>query len=994
MAFGRTIAAFVIALAVFAISLPSVALTSLQNKVVTAVFQNPSTHAVEYFYIQGLGRDYSGIKVVPGISADVSAGDVVNVSGELSGVPASPEEFLTATSVQKTGNAGLPRPVSLTQKSLAGGASGLQPALCPDIRNLTSRGSGINLVGTRVRVSGKVTWSGTENGRFVCFLDDGSGIHSSTAHTGLKLVYWNSSPDLWPNGTFVTVTGILGAEMFGVNTPIPVLKMDPTPPDTPVVVDAGASTADTSRLFAVWSSCDRESDIVEYQYAVGTTPSDTGSGYTVPWTSAGMKTSVELNGLSLSTGSTYYFYVRARNEANLWSEKGISDGIAIDSNASGIVLLSDNRGDYQSTNFQIPAFCKYEMTFAVNGIGVPYVDYNPFNPNTTDLSTDYWNKRGVLVNAVLTSPDGKTITYPCFWYEDIDGNACWKLRFSPNIAGNWSVKIQVSHSAGSFESASYTFACIKGTRKGFIRISSIDKRQFEFWDGAKSVPYYPIGFGLTGYSGTTFSGIAATCFPSFQSNGANFSRIFSGITMLELAQNAPTVGILNDYREVYSDGTRKMDRALTIDQVIDEAHDYGVYLEWCVDDWTYLKEEISGGVQYTHNQYVTNQRDGRPGPCASISEFWDGVNGAREIYKRKLRYWMARWGWADSLMCIELVNENYGTPKSLDWHRDMARFLHGDKSAIPTSWNTAQDLDAQPKLVSSSNGSTELRDYDIPWADSGMDFVNNHDYCRESIYWSIKANNGYNLRKFGSTLDKPWKDTAVWVDRVADLMHKQYAGANSGWIKPLVWSELGLGMSDWNEAYAADTTARHYRDLIWAGVFANTYASYWKLDYMRGYGIYSAGGAKFWVVKPLSNYLVGEDLRGLSQATTYPGVLNNVIDCTNDSIQAMALSGTNRAYIYVKNTTDTWYYHLIGPTGVPVPSVQSGIVKIKGLQPGRYTLEKWGTYNTDPTAQKKSQEVVTVGSNGILEINVTVGIQDNDSDNRYDWAYKLKPCKQ
>ena len=118
-----------------------------------------------------------------------------------------------------------------------------------------------------------------------------------------------------------------------------------------------------------------------------------------------------------------------------------------------------------------------------------------------------------------------------------------------------------------------------------------------------------------------------------------------------------------------------MARTRNIDAVIDTAHTYGVYIEWCIDDWTYIKEEWDDALDkhYTHNQYITNDRDGRPGPCSTVDEFWDGVNGAREIYKRKLRYWMARWGWASNLMCFEMVNENGGSYKAKNWLLDMAK---------------------------------------------------------------------------------------------------------------------------------------------------------------------------------------------------------------------------------------------------------------------------------------------------------------------------------
>ncbi|MEI6915539.1 MAG: hypothetical protein WCL39_10435, partial [Armatimonadota bacterium] len=89
--------------------------------------------------------------------------------------------------------------------------------------------------------------------------------------------------------------------------------VDYTAPSTPVVVDDGDYTTSATQLHATWSSTDAESGVSTYEYAIGTTPADPGSGYTVGWTSAGV--GVTKAGLSLINGQVYYFYVRARNNA-------------------------------------------------------------------------------------------------------------------------------------------------------------------------------------------------------------------------------------------------------------------------------------------------------------------------------------------------------------------------------------------------------------------------------------------------------------------------------------------------------------------------------------------------------------------------------------------------------------------------------------------------------------------------------------------------------
>jgi len=101
---------------------------------------------------------------------------------------------------------------------------------------------------------------------------------------------------------------------------------DFTRPTTPVVTDDGNYTTSTTQLHASWSSSDLESGIIEYQYAIGSSP---GSNNIVNWTSVGTKTEVTHTGLSLTIGSIYYFAVKARNGQGVWSYVGTSDGITV-----------------------------------------------------------------------------------------------------------------------------------------------------------------------------------------------------------------------------------------------------------------------------------------------------------------------------------------------------------------------------------------------------------------------------------------------------------------------------------------------------------------------------------------------------------------------------------------------------------------------------------------------------------------------------------------
>jgi len=101
---------------------------------------------------------------------------------------------------------------------------------------------------------------------------------------------------------------------------------DTTPPSKPLVIDGGTLTQSMTELSASWTSDDGESGIRNFEYAIGKMPGATDVRPFAPT----VQSSVTVTGLSLESGATYYFAVRATNTIGLTSEVGVSDGIRVD----------------------------------------------------------------------------------------------------------------------------------------------------------------------------------------------------------------------------------------------------------------------------------------------------------------------------------------------------------------------------------------------------------------------------------------------------------------------------------------------------------------------------------------------------------------------------------------------------------------------------------------------------------------------------------------
>lgn len=136
---------------------------------------------------------------------------------------------------------------------------------------------------------------------------------------------------------YVAARVLNGAGTWSQPTVSGPLRIDNTPPTTPVVTDDGVYWTNTSNLHASWISQDPESGIDHYTYCVGTTPN---SSDIIPWTDT-VETSIILTGLSLINGQTYYFTVRAVNRAGLVSDVGFSDGIKVDSTPPSQPVVND-----------------------------------------------------------------------------------------------------------------------------------------------------------------------------------------------------------------------------------------------------------------------------------------------------------------------------------------------------------------------------------------------------------------------------------------------------------------------------------------------------------------------------------------------------------------------------------------------------------------------------------------------------------------------------
>jgi hypothetical protein len=134
---------------------------------------------------------------------------------------------------------------------------------------------------------------------------------------------------------------------------------------------------------------------------------------------------------------------------------------------------------------------------------IPQFDQLEFSPPiTTTASNPYLPydstpllkvTPGATVDALYLSPGADTWrVVPCFWYQPMEevegaflpvGEAEWRCRFAPDAVGRWTYKVRITDTAGTRETPTDYFDCVASQSKGFIGISAIDSRFFEFRSG-------------------------------------------------------------------------------------------------------------------------------------------------------------------------------------------------------------------------------------------------------------------------------------------------------------------------------------------------------------------------------------------------------------------------------------------------------------------------------------------------------------------------------
>ena len=273
------------------------------------------------------------------------------------------------------------------------------------------------------------------------------------------------------------------------------------------------------------------------------------------------------------------------------------------------------------------------------------------NLGKTPSHLDPFDSHQLRLDAHIVTPGARHLIIPCFYDDAHDATHPWHLRFLPVETGPHTLVFR---------------ALTHGSELVFeetLQFHSLENRQenFQFFKMEHNGMRYPDGRLRKGI-GINFSWeeepgrrrgkedyAYETFLPILKSVGLNFVRMWSCPWNLGFIWHTPSRKQKTPHARYHAA------RLLKIDSVFETALEAKIHLMWCLDYHGALKEKADywgGNAFWPEHPY--NRING--GSCDKAESLFTNET-AKQAYRDRLRYIIARWGYSPSLAVIEFWNE-------------------------------------------------------------------------------------------------------------------------------------------------------------------------------------------------------------------------------------------------------------------------------------------------------------------------------------------------
>ena len=493
-------------------------------------------------------------------------------------------------------------------------------------------------------------------------------------------------------------------------------------------------------------------------------------------------------------------------------------------------------------NQTITQYGKFEVVIETNA------QYkNPFDPKEVDIQLHF------------ITPSGEKHIMPAF-YDEEDGQPIWKARYAPMEIGNYRYYAVL----GETKTDERKFECIVGESKGFIRLSPDDYRYFQFDSGDS---YFIIGHNVC------WTDDYERYFKNMAAHGENYTRIWM------IHWNVALEWSGGDYPGL---GRYHLDKAKRIDHILELAEKYGIYIMLCLESFNTLR------IRNPYPAYQGNPYSKENGGMLEKPEQFFTNPEARDLFKRRLRYLVARYSYSPYIHCWEFWNEvdiieKYISSEAVEWHKEMARYL--------------RQIDPMKHPITTSFAGTK-GDPAI-WQLPEMEFTQNHQYNSKDMAESISQWTKHNISEFK---------------------------------KPHVFGEFGTDAGGPRSEKDPDGIALH--NGIWAAPLsgsAGTAMLWWWDNYIEPRNLY-------YHFKPFAEFVKDIDWHR-------SGFRDIEINNPETQLRIFGLQNDKEAILWLQNSQHTWFRAF---NKEPIVTIQPVMIQIKGLKDGDYEIQWWDTYELKP----------------------------------------------
>lgn len=276
----------------------------------------------------------------------------------------------------------------------------------------------------------------------------------------------------------------------------------------------------------------------------------------------------------------------------------------------------------------------------------------------------------IALDMYITSPSGKSLILPCYYESGTSGNtSLWKARFTPQESGKYQYALKISK-AGKDISASknYNFKVSPSDKNGILHPKSNWVFQYD--------------------NGKPFRGVAENiCWESRASDDSKFfkelhqqSKYNYDYMLTDFAKNGG-----NFFRTWMCSWNLPIDskKGFNNNRYTPSDEYYNPSAVARMDHMINLSDSLNLHIMLTLGQGASGVREG--GFATSSADFFVNPK-AKERYKNRLRYIVARWGYSPAIGAWEFFNEvdnvqfrNKPEPISgesiVAWHDEMSTYL-------------------------------------------------------------------------------------------------------------------------------------------------------------------------------------------------------------------------------------------------------------------------------------------------------------------------------